>query len=591
MVSLGAWNLESGVAVATLSLMKLHLQLCLAALASMLPAGLAHGTDQMFLGPKRVLILGDSITHSGQYVDSIEAYFVTRFQNRQIEFLNLGLPSETVSGLSEDGHAGGKFPRPDLHERLGRLLEKVKPDTVIACYGMNDGIYLPFAPNRFAAFSNGLVRLRERIAAAGATIIHVTPPVFDEMKGQGPGYGNTLDRYSEWMMSQRAKGWDVVDLHEPMKRVLVERRQADPKFFLAGDGVHAGELGHWIMAKQILLHLGAKDLGSVGSAAEMVAPHPNGAAILKLLQQKQRVLRDAWLTETGHQRPGMAKGLPLAEAQAKASEFDTQIRALAKVQAPFPGKKSVWNGFDRYDFTVDGKPVLVVTPKTNAPGKPWVWHGEFFGHKPNPDIALLGRGFHVVYMSVPDMLGAPPAVAHWNALHRELTEQHGFARKAALVGLSRGGLYCYNWAAANPDKVACLYGDAPVCDFKSWPGGFGKGKRSERDWQLILQLHGFKSDDEAKAYTRNPIDNLAPLAAAKVSLLHVFGDADEVVPWEENTGLLAERYQKLGGSITLIRKPGVGHHPHGLDDSTPIVNFIWQHAANAEAKAWFARRN
>ena len=57
-------------------------------------------------------------------------------------------------------------------------------------------------------------------------------------------------------------------------------------------------------------------------------------------------------------------------------------------------------------------------------------------------------------------------------------------------------------------------------------------------------------------------------------LLHVYGDADEVVPWEENTGLVAERYRKLGGDITLIAKPGVKHHPHGLEDSTPIVEFI-----------------
>ena len=100
---------------------------------------------EMLAGAGRVLFLGDSITYSGQYVELIEAYFVTRFPKRQIEFLNLGLPSETVSGLSEPGHAGGAFPRPDLHERLARVLEKTKPDVVIACYGMNDGIYLPFA--------------------------------------------------------------------------------------------------------------------------------------------------------------------------------------------------------------------------------------------------------------------------------------------------------------------------------------------------------------------------------------------------------------------------------------------------------------
>src|SRR5688572_32533904 len=135
---------------------------------------------EMLPGAKRVLILGDSITHSGQYVEFIEAYFVTRFPGRRVEFMNVGLPSETVSGLSEPGHAGGQFPRPDLHERLKRVLEKTKPDLVIACYGMNDGIYLPFSEERLGDFTNGLVRLRKSVAAAGAKIIHVTPPTFDE---------------------------------------------------------------------------------------------------------------------------------------------------------------------------------------------------------------------------------------------------------------------------------------------------------------------------------------------------------------------------------------------------------------------------
>lgn len=244
----------------------------------------------------------------------------------------------------------------------------------------------------------------------------------------------------------------------------------------------------------------------------------------------------------------------------------------------FPGRTSQWNGFTRYDFEVDGRPVLVVTPKTAAKGKPWVWHGEFFGHKPAPDIELLKRGFHIVYMSVPDMLGSPQAVKHWNAFYAELTGKHGLAKKAALVGLSRGGLYCYNWAVANPEKVACIYADAAVCDFKSWPGGKGKGKGSPRDWKLVLERYKFKDEAEALAYDKNPVDTLAVLAKSKVPLLHIYGDADDVVPWDENTGLIAERYPKLGGKIQLIAKPGVGHHPHGLDDPTPIVEFIVKHA-------------
>jgi lysophospholipase L1-like esterase len=292
--------------------------------------GSAQGADTLLPQAKKILFLGDSITHAGTHVDLIEAYFVTRYPERSLTFLNLGLPSETVSGLSEAGHAGGKFPRPVLHERLERVLTQTKPDLVIACYGMNDGIYLPFAEDRFASFSNGIVKMHAQVVGAGAKIIHVTPPVFDEVKGKGPGYGATLDRYADWLLDQREAGWDVIDLHGPMKQFLSERRQTDPKYFLAGDGVHPGPDGHWILAQQILLHLGAPDLGGIDSAAALLAGHPHGDAILKLVQQKQRLLKDAWLNQIGHKRPGMNRGLPVNQAEVQARELEVRIRELAK---------------------------------------------------------------------------------------------------------------------------------------------------------------------------------------------------------------------------------------------------------------------
>ena len=144
--------------------------------------------------------------------------------------------------------------------------------------------------------------------------------------------------------------------------------------------------------------------------------------------------------------------------------------------AEFPGKKSAWEGFDRYDFAVDGRNCWVVTPKSVAEGRPWIWRARFFGHEPQADLALLNAGFHLTYCDVAGLFGSPQAVAHWDAFYQVMTEQHGLAKRPALEGMSRGGLIIYNWAAANPDKVACIYGDAPVCDFKSWPGGKGKGK-------------------------------------------------------------------------------------------------------------------
>jgi lysophospholipase L1-like esterase len=285
---------------------------------------------------KRVLFLGNSITYAGSYVTDIEAYFVTHYPNRSIEFINVGLPSETVSGLSEEGHAGGRFPRPDLHERLARVLAQTKPDLVFANYGMNDGIYLPFDETRFQRFKDGIHWLHEEVVKTGAKIIHSTPPIFDEVRGKNAGYAAVLDRYSDWLISQRSSAdWEVIDVHYPMKKVLEAHRKIDAEFSLTGfalaeDGVHPGEVGHWVMAREILTYLGEKAVAKAPDVKAAIAVMPASEQILKLVIQRQLMMKDAWLTATGHKRPEMKVGLPLEEAKAKAAEIEKQIRALVK---------------------------------------------------------------------------------------------------------------------------------------------------------------------------------------------------------------------------------------------------------------------
>lgn len=235
-----------------------------------------------------------------------------------------------------------------------------------------------------------------------------------------------------------------------------------------------------------------------------------------------------------------------------------------------------FHGFNRIDFEVDGRKCILVEPNEANAERLWVWRARFFGHEPQADIALLERGFHVAYCDVGGLFGSPKAVAHWDAFYAEMTGKYRLWHKVALEGMSRGGLIIYNWAAQNPDKVSCIYGDAPVCDFKSWPGGKGTGKGSPGAWKQCLDAYGL-TEEEALEYRGNPIDRLEPLAKAGIPLLHVVGDADDVVPVAENTAILEQRYLELGGSIEVIHKPGVGHHPHSLEDPAPIVAFITKH--------------
>jgi dienelactone hydrolase len=254
----------------------------------------------------------------------------------------------------------------------------------------------------------------------------------------------------------------------------------------------------------------------------------------------------------------------------------TEVKTLDQT-TNIPGEKTAWHNFDRYDFKLGDADCHVVTPNTAAPGRPWVWRARFWGHEPQADLALLAKGWHVVYCEVGALFGSPAAVERWDRFYDFLTTQHGFATKASLEGMSRGGLIIYNWAASNPDKVAAIYGDAPVCDFKSWPAGRGVGKGSLGTWKQCLAAYGF-TEAEAVAYKGNPIDRLAPLAKAGIPILHVVGDADKVVPITENSDIIEQRYKALGGKIHVIHKPGVGHHPHSLKDPEPIVEFFLAHA-------------
>lgn len=243
--------------------------------------------------------------------------------------------------------------------------------------------------------------------------------------------------------------------------------------------------------------------------------------------------------------------------------------AVMSAAEPVPEmKRSEWNGFTRLDFLVDGRPCLLVLPAQPAPGRPWIWRTEFFGHEPQADLALLGRGWHVAYMDAKNLYGAPKAMAWFGRFYAHVVVHHGLASRVVLEGFSRGGLYAMNFAIAHPSRVAALYLDAPVLDIRSWPGG----NRQSKEWAQCLEAYGL--NEASLATFRGPLERLRPLAAAGVPILAVCGDADRVVPYAENTAVLERRYRELGGPIEVILKPGVDHHPHSLKDPAPIVDFI-----------------
>ncbi len=269
--------------------------------------------------------------------------------------------------------------------------------------------------------------------------------------------------------------------------------------------------------------------------------------------------------------------------------YDDEMRAilvLLLAAALLPAAE--WNGYERRDFQVDGVAGYVVLPRAVAPGKPWLWRARFPGFHPEAAIGLLAKGYHVAYFDLPNIFGSPRAVAAWDRFYAHVRREFGLAEKVALEGVSRGGLFVYNWAAKNPDKVDCIYCESPVCDMKSWPGGKGKGRGSEADWREALASYGF-TEQQMMAFGGNPVDTLAPLAARRIPLLHVVSELDEVVPPAENTAILAGRYRDLGGPITVYTNTAGPQTLHGhhfpLDDPGMEVNFVLRHTPGMERLA------
>lgn len=308
--------------------------LCLSLYAAGLRGNPAEAIEPNGIAPgQRIVFLGDSITDAGRYIAWLDAhYFVSGKEDayQPPQLINLGLPSETCSGLSEPAHP---FSRPDVHERLARVLKLSDPEVVFACYGINDGIYHPFDPTRFEKYQQGILQIVTKCKAAGVKVVLLTPPPFDPQPLRKRGklakrdadsfswktpyedYNQVMRKYAEWMLTLGDEADAVIDLFHPIEHYVAERRSEDPDFALSEDGVHLNAKGHQLIADAIVRK----------SGTELIYVEPD---LLQLFQQRQRITHTAWLSKVGHKRPGVKPGLPLLEAATARGRLTKQIEQL-----------------------------------------------------------------------------------------------------------------------------------------------------------------------------------------------------------------------------------------------------------------------
>jgi pimeloyl-ACP methyl ester carboxylesterase len=244
-------------------------------------------------------------------------------------------------------------------------------------------------------------------------------------------------------------------------------------------------------------------------------------------------------------------------------------------------------GADMVLLEVAGHRAFILKPTDpKADGsKPWVWYAPTLMAAREDDwkspgkrhawvfTRLLAGGVYVAGVDVGESWGSPAGRAVYDKFYELMVGRLGFSVKAGLLPVSRGGLMAYNWAAERPDRVRCIGGIYPLCNLRS-PSRIGR----------VAGAYGITEEQlSAEVEKHNPVDRLAPLAAAGVAILHVQGDQDTAVPLESNSAELARRYEALGGQAEVIVTPGKGHEvAPELWEERRLVEFFLRHLRPAE---------
>ena len=228
------------------------------------------------------------------------------------------------------------------------------------------------------------------------------------------------------------------------------------------------------------------------------------------------------------------------------------------------------------EFLVGQSKCFLLDANSSPKDKPWVWYAPTLPMIPGPSHTwyidkLIEEGISFAGCDQGEVRGSPASIQRFTEFYNEMVKR-GYSKKPALLGQSRGGLMMLSWAVRNPNKVGAFAGIYPVQNLRSWPI-----KRN-----LSATLHDFEMDKKTffqMIDEHNPINHLAGMAKAQVPAFILHGDSDKVVPFEENTRVVQEKYQELGGKVEVEIAPGAGHQViDTFFKSKNLIEFLIKHA-------------
>lgn len=238
----------------------------------------------------------------------------------------------------------------------------------------------------------------------------------------------------------------------------------------------------------------------------------------------------------------------------------------------------LWNGFACKSFLFEEREAYLVFPKQSGEGRYWALKTEYRNAFPEAEIALLNLGFHVAFLKNQTRFATREDCDAKARFAAYLHQTYGLNEKCVPIGMSCGGAHAVNFAGYYPELIQCMFIDAPVLNFLSYPGKLGKNGH-EKVWNAeFVKAYPGITRAGLLQFENHPLCHLSILKQHRIPVLMVYGTEDDVVPFEENGRIMELEYADAPDLLCVIPRVGEGHHPHGFPSNPEkITDFILEH--------------
>ncbi|WP_228085146.1 SGNH/GDSL hydrolase family protein [Mucilaginibacter sp. JRF] len=214
---------------------------------------LSAQTVAPFKNGDRVAFVGNSITDGGHYHSYMWLYYMTRFPDLKVTFLNAGIGGDVSKQLSR---------------RLDDDVLARNPTVVTLTWGMNDTGYMEWwkddAQETFRKrldtskkYYHIMEAKLKKLPNVRKIIIASSP--YDETTTSAPnnvykGKSAALLKIAEFQQqAAKSNGWGFIDLNRPMTAINQNGQRTDPAYSLTpNDRIHPDNDGHMVMAYLLL---------------------------------------------------------------------------------------------------------------------------------------------------------------------------------------------------------------------------------------------------------------------------------------------------------------------------------------------------